>query len=291
MPTVNFTSLLGLALPTTGDLSGTWGDEVNNYITSYLDASVAGALTVNADTTLTKTTGSALGATSSQYAILIASGHSTNITITAPATSKSYLVVNKSGTYTVKIRGAGPTTGVTVAANKAAVVAWDGSDFALVASTDTISTTAANTFTATQTFNGTTATKAVQLLNAAETVNVLGAAPSSTQNFYVNSGSVQFANANTANNWTLNVAFSSGTTLNTAMLVGDSVTIAFLAQNGGTAYYQTGFNIDGASTTVKWLGGTAPSSGNTNSVDAYTFTIIKTASATYTVLGSQSRYA
>lgn len=291
MPTTNFTSLLGLALPTTGDLSGTWGDEVNNYITSYLDASVAGALTVNADTTLTKTTGSALGATSSQYAILIASGHSTNITITAPATSKSYLVVNKSGTYTVKIRGAGPTTGVTVAANKAAVVAWDGSDFALVATTDTVSTAVANTFTATQTFNGTTATKAVQLLNAAETVNVLGAAPSSTQNFYVNSGSVQFANVNTANNWTLNVAFSSGTALNTAMSVGDSVTIAFLAQNGGTAYYQTAFNIDGSSATVKWLGGTAPSSGNTNSVDAYTFTIIKTASATYTVLGSQSRYA
>lgn len=291
MPTTNFTSLLGLALPTTGDLSGTWGDEVNNYITSYLDASVAGALTVNADTTLTKTTGSALGATSSQYAILIASGHSTNITITAPATSKSYLVVNKSGTYTVKIRGAGPTAGVTVAVNKAAVVAWDGSDFALVATTDTVSTAVANTFTATQTFNGTTATKAVQLLNAAETVNVLGAAPSSTQNFYVNSGSVQFANVNTANNWTLNVAFSSGTALNTAMSVGDSVTIAFLAQNGGTAYYQTAFNIDGSSATVKWLGGTAPSSGNTNSVDAYTFTIIKTASATYTVLGSQSRYA
>lgn len=136
MPTTNFTSLLGLALPTTGDLSGTWGDEVNNYITSYLDASVAGALTVNADTTLTKTTGSALGATSSQYAILIASGHSTNITITAPAASKAYLVINKSGTYTVKIRGAGPTTGITVAANEAALVAWDGSDFALVGSTD-----------------------------------------------------------------------------------------------------------------------------------------------------------
>lgn len=130
--TTAYTSLLGLALPVTGELSGTWGDTVNNYITQYLDSSIAGALTVNADTTLTKTTNAALGSTSSQYAILIASGHSTNITITAPAASKAYLVINTSGTYTVKIRGAGPTTGVTLAANENALVAWNGSDFARV---------------------------------------------------------------------------------------------------------------------------------------------------------------
>lgn len=291
MATVNYTSLLGLALPVTGQLSGQWGDTVNDYLTQYLDTAVAGALTVSTDVTLTKSEGAALGSTSSQYAILIASGQSTNITVTAPAASKAYLVVNKSGSYTVKVRGAGPTTGVTVGAGKAALVAWSGSDFSLIASTDTVSTAAANTFTATQTFNGTTATKAVQVLNTAETVNVLGAAPSATQNFYLNSGAVQFANSNATTNWVLNVAFSSGTSLNTAMSTGDSVTLAFLVQNGGTAYYQTSFNIDGSSATVKWLGGTAPSSGNTSAIDVYTFTIIKTASATYTVLGSQSKYA
>lgn len=131
MPT-SYTSLLGLALPVTGELSGTWGDTVNDYITQYLDSSIAGALTVNADTTLTKTTNAALGSTSSQYAILIASGHSTNITVTAPAASKTYLVINTSGSYTVKIRGAGPTTGVTLAANENALVAWNGSDFVRV---------------------------------------------------------------------------------------------------------------------------------------------------------------
>ncbi len=134
-----YTNLLGLALPITGQLSGTWGDTVNDYITQYIDAAVAGAVTVNADTTLTKATGSALGSTSSQYAIIIASGHSVNITVTAPAASKVYLILNKSGSYTVKIRGAGPTTGITIAANKAALVAWDGSDFALVATTDVLS--------------------------------------------------------------------------------------------------------------------------------------------------------
>ena len=136
MTTTNFTTSLGLALPTTGDLSGTWGDTVNDYISKYLDTAVAGALTVSTDVTLLKTTNAALGATSSQYAILIASGHAANITVTAPAVSKVYLVINKSGSYTVKICGAGPTTGITVPVSTAALVAWDGSDFALFSSTD-----------------------------------------------------------------------------------------------------------------------------------------------------------
>ncbi len=136
MTTTNFTTSLGIALPTTGDLSGTWGDTVNDYISKYLDSAVAGALTVSTDVTLLKTTNAALGATSSQYAILIASGHVANITVTAPAISKVYLVINKSGSYTVNVRGAGPTTGITVPVSTAALVAWDGSDFVLISSTD-----------------------------------------------------------------------------------------------------------------------------------------------------------
>jgi hypothetical protein len=61
--------------------------------------------------------------------------------------------------------------------------------------------------------------------------------------------------------------------------------------NGATAYYQTGFQVDGSSVTPKWQGGTAPSAGNASSVDVYTFTVIKTASATFTVLGSQTKFA
>ena len=125
----SYTSFLGLVLPVQGELSGTWGDTVNNYLTTYIDAAVAGAQTVTADTTLTKTTGSSLGSTSSQYAIIIASPASANITITAPAASKIYTIINTSATYTVTIRGAGPTTGVTIATNDKAIVAWNGSDF------------------------------------------------------------------------------------------------------------------------------------------------------------------
>ena len=124
----SYTTLLGLALPATGELSGTWGDTVNNYITNYLDASIAGALTVTADTTLTKTTGGALGATSSQYAIIIASPASANITITAPAASKTYVVLNTSGTYTVTFKASGQT-GVVLAANERCALAYNGTDF------------------------------------------------------------------------------------------------------------------------------------------------------------------
>jgi hypothetical protein len=61
--------------------------------------------------------------------------------------------------------------------------------------------------------------------------------------------------------------------------------------NGTTAYYPNAITIDGTAVTPKWSGGTAPSSGNASSVDIYAFNILKTASATFLVLGSQSRFA
>ena len=87
-------------------------------------------------------------------------------------------------------------------------------------------------------------------------------------------------------NWTLNFRGNSGTTLNSIMNIGDSWSFVFLNTNGATPYYPTTFQCDGTATgvTVKWSGGTAPSAGNASAVDAYSFTIIKTASATYTIL-------
>ena len=149
----------------------------------------------------------------------------------------------------------------------------------------------AQTFTATQTFNGTSATEAMKTLNIAEPANVVGTAPTSTTNFYINSGAVQYYTANTANNWTLNFAFSSGTSLNTAMAVGDSMSCTMIVTNSTTAYYPSAFTIDGTSVTPKWQGGSAPTSGDASALDSYTFVIIKTASATYTVLASATKFA
>ena len=137
MPT-SYTNLLGLALPATGELTGTWGTIVNDYLTQYLDSSIAGTLTLStdADVTLSKTTGSPLGSTSAQYVILNCTGaRATQRTITAPAASKFYIVINATtGGQSVKIVGAGPTTGVTVPNGKRYVVAWNGSDFVTVIS-------------------------------------------------------------------------------------------------------------------------------------------------------------
>jgi len=149
----------------------------------------------------------------------------------------------------------------------------------------------AQTWTATQTFNGSTSSEAIKVLNIAEPANIVAAAPSSTTNFYVNSGAVQYYTSNAANNWTVNFAFSSGTSLNTAMSVGDSISCTMLATQGSTAYYNSAVTIDGTSVTPKWQGGTAPTSGNASGIDSYTYVIIKTASATYTVLASVTKFA
>jgi hypothetical protein len=75
------------------------------------------------------------------------------------------------------------------------------------------------------------------------------------------------------------------------MAVGETRTIAFLVTQGSTAYYQSGLTIDGTSVTPKWQNGTTVSSGNASGIDIYVLTIVKTASATYTVLESQTKFA
>jgi hypothetical protein len=141
MAVTNFTPLLGLALPTTGDLSGTWGTTVNDAITDLLDDAVAGTVTLsaNADVTLSTTNGAANQA---RNAVILwtASNGGTTRNITAPAQSKAYVVIN-AGTGSIVIRGAGPTTGVTVPSGTKTLVAWNGSDFVKVASNPTVLTT------------------------------------------------------------------------------------------------------------------------------------------------------
>jgi hypothetical protein len=154
-----------------------------------------------------------------------------------------------------------------------------------------VSLAADNTWTGTQTFAGTSSKLAVVLNDAAETTTVSATAATGTINFDVTTQSVLYYTSSSSGNWTLNVRASSGTSLDAVMSTGQSVTIAFLVTNGATAYYQTGFQVDGSSVTPKWQGGTAPTSGNANSIDTYVITVIKTGSATFTVLASQTRFA
>jgi hypothetical protein len=151
--TTSYTPLLGLALPVTGELSGTWGDTVNNYITSYLDAAIDGTQTISGSQTavsLSITNGSSLvqvgssGTTgSAQYAIINCTGNPAGqLTITVPPSSRNYIVINATSTsQTVRVVGVGPTTGVVLAANEKAILAWNGSDVIKVVSTSIASLT------------------------------------------------------------------------------------------------------------------------------------------------------
>lgn len=148
-----------------------------------------------------------------------------------------------------------------------------------------------NTWTGTQTFNGTASVPSMVLKEATEVATVLSTSASGTINYDVNTTSVLYYTTNASANWTLNVRSSSGVALNTLMSTGQSLTLTFLVTQGSTAYYATGFQIDGTSVTPKWQGGAAPTAGNASSVDVYTYTIIKTGSATYTVFASLTKFA
>lgn len=125
-----------------------------------------------------------------------------------------------------------------------------------------------------------------------EKLNVSATAATGTINLETGSlGAVWYYTTSASGNFTINVRTSNVVALNTTLAVGESVTVVFLNTNGATAYYASGFQIDGTSVTPKWQGGTAPTAGNASAIDVYSFTIIKTAAATFTVLASQVKFA
>jgi hypothetical protein len=125
------------------------------------------------------------------------------------------------------------------------------------------------------------------LVSPEERTTVSATAATGTVQFDADTQGVLYYTTNASANWTLNVRGTSGTTLASKLAVGDSSTISFLVTQGSTAYYMTALTIDGNAQTVKYSGGTAPSAGNASAVDAYTFTIVKTAATpTYTVFGA-----
>ena len=141
MAVTNFTPLLGLALPTTGDLAGTWGTTVNDAITGLLDSAVAGTTTLSSDTDVTLSTTNGASNQARNAIILWTATGTVTRNITAPAQSKAYFVINATGgTQSIVIRGAGPTTGVTIPAGARALVAWNGSDFVKVVSNPVVLT-------------------------------------------------------------------------------------------------------------------------------------------------------
>lgn len=163
---------------------------------------------------------------------------------------------------------------------------------------EVINTTTANTVSIgslrisnTATFSGSTTAPALATNNIAETVAVSTAGAFSVINYNVSSQTVLYYTGNATANFIVNLRASDTTTMNNMLAVGQSISAVLLVTNGATGYYPTAVWVDGVAVVPKWQGGTAPSTGNGTAIDSYTFTVVKTAAATFTVFASQTKFA
>ena len=207
----------------------------------------------------------------------ITGGKYNNVTITAPATGSTLTIAD----------------GKTLTANNSLTLAGtDSTTMTFPSSSATLAGLGiAQTFTALQTFSGSTSVAAAKIANAKEVATVSATAATGTINYDITTQSVLYYTSNASANWTVNFRGSSGTSLDTLMSTGESMTVAFLVTQGSTAYYNSAVQVDGSSVTPKWQGGTAPTAGNASGIDVYSYTIIKIGSATFTVLASQVQFA
>jgi hypothetical protein len=139
--------------------------------------------------------------------------------------------------------------------------------------------------------NGGTNTGSV-MVSPEEKTTVTATAATGTVAYDAVTQGVLYYTSNATGNWTLNIRGDSSTTLSSILAVGDAITVTHLVTNGATPYYNNALQIDGSSVTPKYQGGTAFAAGNASSIDAYVYTVVKTAATpTYTVFASQTRFA
>lgn len=283
-PIILFNSTTASAQPTTSNLAV--GELALNIPDGKLYYNKSGVITVlaNANTVTSVTTFSA-GTT----------GFTPSTATSGAVTLAGTLATTNGGTGLTVFTSGGAVyaTSTSALATGTLPIASGGTGATTLAGANIAVVNVANTFTATQTFTGTTSTTSIKTSNIDELASIVAGAPASTQVFYINTGAVQYYTSNAANNWTVNFAMSTGVALNTAMAVGDSISCTMLTTQGSTAYYNSAVQVDGTTSgvTTKWQGGTAPTSGNASSIDCYTYVIVKTASATYTVLASVTKFA
>lgn len=132
---------------------------------------------------------------------------------------------------------------------------------------------------------------AAKIQQTAEKVTSEATAATGTVNYDVITQAVWNFTSDATGNWTLNIRGDGSNSLNSIMDTGESLTVAHIVKQGGTAYYNSAVQVDGSGVTPEWQGGSAPSAGNTNSLDVYSYTVIKTGDATFTVLASLTQFA
>lgn len=305
-------SNLKLQLMTTGENLATWGNVTNINLGTALEEAIVGSANVtfaSANVTLTLSdTNTTQTARNLRLNLIGTTGGSTRNLI-VPSIEKAYIVNNTCADSVLVKTAAG--NGITVPTGKTMWVYGDGTDV-VDATTHLTSLTLASALpVASGGTGGNTAATARSALSAAksgtntditslqplaymiEGATISATASTGTINFDAVTQSVLYYTTNASGNWTVNIRGNSGTTLASLLSTGQSITVAFLSTNGGTAYYNISVQVDGTTSgvTTRWQNGVAPSSGNTSSIDVYTYTVIKTGSATYTVLASQTKFA
>ena len=197
-------------------------------------------------------------------------------------TSRTNLSAAKSGANNDITSLTGLTTALSIAQGGTGATTLAGANIPV--------TSADNTFTGLQTFTGSATSAALKATNIKEVATISATAATGTINYSLTSQSVLYFTANATGNWTLNFRGSSTATLDSIMSVGESMSATFLVTNGATAYYNSAVTIDSVSVTPKWQNQVSPSAGNPNGIDVYTYAIIKTAAATFTVLATINKF-
>ena len=240
------------------------------------DALVTGALYFNSSSNEMKVYGG-----SSWAAVAPTATNASDITTGTLADARlSANVTLNNGTQTLTNKTL--TTPVIASLNQAS----GSNTLTMPAATDTLVGRATTDTLTNKTIDSATITKHVQ-----ETSTISATAATGTINYDVKTQSILYYTTNASGNYTLNIRGDGSTTLNSIMDTGDVITVVHLVTNGGTAYYNNAVQVDGSSVTPEWQGGSAPSGGNTNSVDAYTYSIFKTGDAAFTVFAAQTQYA
>jgi hypothetical protein len=261
-----------------GEQDGIWGQTTNNNLGALIEQAVAGITTVNVtagNVTLTSFNGTLDEARS---AVLIVNGsNAVAREITIPNEPKTYIVTNN----TSQIAGIKTVSGTafSCAADTQTTLYCDGSNGVFGASISLVPPPTYETF-----INP-------LITGIRETATISATAATGTIQFDTLTQAVLYYTSNAAGNWTVNVRGNSGTTLNSLLSTGQSISITFLVTQGATPYFNSAVTIDGSSVTPKWQSGIVPTAGNANSVDIYSYVIVKTASATFTVFASQARFA
>lgn len=267
--------------------------------TTYTDGQLLiGNSTGNTLTKATITAGSGITVTNGSGSITIAatgsSGTVTSVDVSGGTTGLTTSGGPVTGSGTITLAGTlGVANGGTGATTLTGIVKGSGTSAlsAATAGTDYVAPGTATTFTAKQSFTGSSSALAASFTNVVEPATVSATAATGTINYDVTTQSVLYYTSDAAANWTVNFRASSGTSLDTAMATGETMTVTFLVTQGATPYYNNVVQVDGSSVTPKYQGGSAPTSGNASGIDIYTYTVIKTGSAAFTVLASQTQFA